>query len=621
MLTLANASYLIVISRREHVAQIHGSSIFAITDVALIPLSSRSEAANAIDQANDCIKTSSAHDVESELSDDGQGHDDSTEDGIETSPASTEFPILKHSIESEPDPTIRNSSKVAEDVIGKKGQYGRFTERWFSKNGWSTEKRRVQGMSTHEGEKTPSVSSPKEKLQSPSVGYSQTEQSVEAISSGANIETALLPKLLQTTRMLLGSRSFFFSYDFDITRRFGSEAKRSTELPLYKSVDPLFFWNHHLALHFIEGRHHSFVLPLMQGFVGQRAFTIKDKGKDNQETLSSAYQGEGSGLDDREHSDIDCNLDLLLTLISRRSVKRPGLRYLRRGVDDKGDVANFVETEQILSKASWAPLEKVYSFTQIRGSIPLFFSQSPYSFRPIPIMQHSSETNRRALRQHFSNLVSRYDGVQIVLLVDKKGNESELGRKYEESVTDLNSGGGIAAKQINFEWFDFHTICRGMKFENVTILTNSLGPRLDEFGYTVERGSEIQQRQSGVLRTNCMDCLDRTNVVQSACGQRALEQQLQGEGFKIDLLTDRTTEWFNTLWADNGDQISKEYSSTAALKGDYTRTRRRGYRGAINDLGLSVSRYYNNVVNGKDRVYYKQGLSLKVFRLFRPGCN
>lgn len=47
----------------------------------------------------------------------------------------------------------------------------------------------------------------------------------------------------------------------------------------------------------------------------------------------------------------------------------------------------------------------------------------------------------------------------------------------------------------------------------------------------------------------------------------------------------------------DGDAISRQYSSTAALKGDYTRTRKRDYRGALNDFGLTLSRYYNNIVN------------------------
>jgi SacI homology domain len=70
----------------------------------------------------------------------------------------------------------------------------------------------------------------------------------------------------------------------------------------------------------------------------------------------------------------------LLTLISRRSVKRAGLRYLRRGVDEEGNVANSVETEQILPPVDWDtnPDAKIYSFVQYRGSIPLFFSLSQY---------------------------------------------------------------------------------------------------------------------------------------------------------------------------------------------------------------------------------------------------
>lgn len=218
-----------------------------------------------------------------------------------------------------------------------------------------------------------------------------------------------------------------------------------------------------------------------------------------------------------------------------------------------------METEQILSKASWPASERVYSFTQIRGSIPLFFSQSPYSFKPVPVLQHSPKVNQRAFRRHFTNLTSRYGKVQIALLVDKKGGEAEIGRKYEESTAKLNSEDGVAGRRLGFEWFDFHAVCRGMKFENVSLLMDSLGGKLDEFGETVEVDGKFSKQQSGVLRTNCMDCLDRTNVVQSACAQRALEKQLNQEGIEVDFLTDTTTQWFNTLWADNGDAISRQY--------------------------------------------------------------
>ena len=210
----------------------------------------------------------------------------------------------------------------------------------------------------------------------------------------------------------------------------------------------------------------------MQGFVGQRAFTVDtqpDKPSEvvnvSKEDASSITRARIGDEPAQQHS------NFLMTLISRRSIKRPGLRYLRRGVNDGGDTANSVETEQILSKASWKPSEKVYSFTQIRGSIPLFFSQSPYSFKPIPVLQHSAETNHNAFRRHFSSIMDRYGDAQIVLLVDKHGGEAEIGRKYEEHTQEFNAEDGIAGRKLGFEWFDFRTyiselflpICNGFE--------------------------------------------------------------------------------------------------------------------------------------------------------------
>ncbi|KAI4152707.1 MAG: hypothetical protein L6R39_001744, partial [Caloplaca ligustica] len=337
-------------------------------------------------------------------------------------------------------------------------------------------------------------------------------------------------------------------------------------------------------------------MPIMQGFVGQRAFNIKPTpSKDPATVMSEAGEDAKGTIDLQQRPGADSSF--LLTLISRRSVMRPGLRYLRRGVDQEGHTANSVETEQILSRASWDASHKIYSFTQYRGSIPLFFSQSPYAFKPIPVLQQSFSTNHKAFKRHFSNLVSRYGDIQIASLVDKHGGEAEIGQQYEQHTKQLVAEGGIGGVKPGFEWFDFHAVCRGMRFENVSILMETIGNTLDEYGITVEADGQVQSRQKGVLRTNCMDCLDRTNVVQSACGSRALEKQLKEEGVEVDLQTDTTTQWFNTLWADNGDAISKQYSSTAALKGDYTRTRKRDYRGALNDFGLTLSRYYNNIVN------------------------
>jgi hypothetical protein len=63
--------------------------------------------------------------------------------------------------------------------------------------------------------------------------------------------------------------------------------------------------------------------------------------------------------------------NLELTLISRRRFAMAGTRFSRRGIDDKGNVANFVESEQILGYEGY-----IFSFVQIRGSVPAFWEQT-----------------------------------------------------------------------------------------------------------------------------------------------------------------------------------------------------------------------------------------------------
>ncbi|KAJ4373403.1 hypothetical protein N0V83_003698 [Neocucurbitaria cava] len=243
--------------------------------------------------------------------------------------------------------------------------------------------------------------------------------------------------------------------------------------------------------------------------------------------------------------------------------------------------------------------DKIFSFTQFRGSIPLFFSQSPYSLKPQVSTWGSFETNAKAFKRHFTDLSARYGDIYCASLIDKHGTEAKIGELYENHAKALNENGGIdgKGKQLGFEWFDFHNVCRGMHFENVSKLMDSLEPFMKSTSWVEITDDEVKRKQTGVLRTNCMDCLDRTNVVQSACARTALESQLSAGSFTIDLQHDPSTSWFNTLWADNGDAISRQYAGTAALKGDFTRTRKRQITGALTDFGLTLTRYYNNIVN------------------------
>ncbi|KAK6346264.1 hypothetical protein TWF730_010594 [Orbilia blumenaviensis] len=591
LLSVPSGSWLIAITKRSPVAEIKGRQIFVITDIALIPLHSKSEAEAAIlrIKAKAAKRSSSNAGIEDVDSDDDYDGESilSSDDDVSDDPP------------RRPSHNRTLSSSIAEDVIGRKGVYGRFAERWFSKRGWQVDRNRLQGLSG-KGEiggesfqmrrmksRTGSPDSEAaEKAVSPGLDEqaqeSQREMTLTGDGTGADAPTdpdqpleepvdsevvegvanSLTPKLLRTTKLLLSaSRSFYFSYDYDITRSIVKQTSAtSSEVPLHKKVDNEFFWNQHLLEPFIESGQHHFALPLMQGFVAQQHFQIPNK--------------EGYSR------------NFLLTLLSRRSVNRAGLRYLRRGVDEHGYVANCVETEQLLSDID---KNAEYSFVQIRGSIPLFFQQSPYALKPKPILMHSENANKAAFQAHFKRMKDRYGEIQAVNLVEKHGFEAIVGDMYEKYATELED------PKIKFEWFDFHSECRGMKFENVNLLLDRVGDVVEEFGWTEEKNDRIEKSQTGVIRTNCMDCLDRSNVVMSNFARRAIEIQLTRLNIDPTKL-DTSLNFMNLLWADNGDAVSKQYSSTAALKGDFTRTKKRNISGALADFGLTLTRFWNNII-------------------------
>ncbi|KAF4300789.1 Synaptojanin [Botryosphaeria dothidea] len=579
------------------------------------------EANNAITQARESLKRHKGSD--------GSGEDSESESDTETdTDTSSDHLTVDESLPDTPPPEAEKNAtaatvpdrrtSVAEDVIGRKGVYGRFAQRWFSRKGWSAEGRRMQGNEQRRGpgaeaKSKPPPAAPQDAPEAaaataaspvspPPSGSDAAVKPIEDVTenlpkSSDNTTGTLLPKILKTTKLYFSSRSFFFSHDLDLSRSWSRQTETHSSLPLWKLYDPLFFWNRHIIGPFIAAGQHSFVLPIIQGFVGQRVFSVDVSPESSEaavvgaasepQEVVAAQEGAAakrassppppsrtstkSGLAQPQVTPLSVHSstkkDYVITLISRRSIQRAGLRYLRRGIDEDGHVANSVETEQILSPQSWDSEDgKIYSFVQFRGSIPLFFSQSPYSLKPIVQFWGSPETNAAAFKLHFSQLAAR---------------------------------GGIDGRGmlLGFEWFDFHNVCRGMKFENVALLMNSLSKNMKTYGWTVEDHGRIVQMQSGILRTNCMDCLDRTNVVQSACAREALEKQLADQKVSIDLQHDPRTAWFNTLWADNGDAISRQYAGTAALKGDFTRTRKRNITGALTDFGLTLSRYYNNIVN------------------------
>ena len=89
-----------------------------------------------------------------------------------------------------------------------------------------------------------------------------------------------------------------------------------------------------------------------------------------------------------------------------------------------------------------------------------------------------------------------------------------------------------------------------------------------------------------------MDCLDRTNVVQSVIAKTVLQSILAKAQQGSSDITPTMDKVFRELWSKNADVLSILYTGTPALKTDYTRTGKRTKIGAINDGKNGFIRYF-----------------------------
>ncbi|CAF1012387.1 unnamed protein product, partial [Didymodactylos carnosus] len=161
------------------------------------------------------------------------------------------------------------------------------------------------------------------------------------------------------------TQCFYYSQTYDLTNtvqrihKYSSIISPNTkEMPLWKLADDRFFWNKLMLKQLIDCKNNSefdpWIQPIIMGYVDERHCKV---GRADQEEKTDAQ----------------------IILISRRNRFRSGVRMHCRGVDSDGNVANYVETEQILNVD-----DHIMSFVMIRGSIPVFWSQQGIKYRPPP---------------------------------------------------------------------------------------------------------------------------------------------------------------------------------------------------------------------------------------------
>ncbi|KAM2468216.1 hypothetical protein PS1_009936 [Malus domestica] len=90
-------------------------------------------------------------------------------------------------------------------------------------------------------------------------------------------------------------------------------------------------------------------------------------------------------------------------------------------------------------------------------------------------------------------------------LTDKHGDEGQLGTAFSAEMQNLPN--------VRYVSFDFHHVYGNSNFENLKVLYEQISEQFEKQGYfLVDTKGNILEEQKGIVRSNCTDCLDRTNV-------------------------------------------------------------------------------------------------------------
>ena len=296
------------------------------------------------------------------------------------------------------------------------------------------------------------------------------------------------------------------------------------------------------------------------------------------------------------------HLDLLVTLMARRSRHYAGTRYIKRGIEARGHVANEVESEQIIEcidrGSAWFSNSTSYSSVVIlRGSISLYWWQENVHTMKPNVVIASDQEQYTATRAHFDDLRRRYgDKIDILSLIkkeEKNPQEMRLGYAYTGAVAMLREGYKAEDVRLEYQTYDFLNM-RHAKANVLRDVRNLVAPAVEAQGVfshvnvietddekeDVETASDLLRRerrhvacsrQTGVVRINCVDCLDRTNVAMFCVGKAAMKCQLQLLGLlgsKSEKVWPELVLVLQRFYTMHGDRIAQQYAGSGAMHRD-----------------------------------------------------
>lgn len=435
--------------------------------------------------------------------------------------------------------------------------------------------------------------------------YKVDETAMVYIPNTGTKQTSDEKKYLKIFQNVDLSSNFYFSYSYDLTRTLQynlapfsqvSFVNGDDDIPFFRQVSLIeseadgkflrrtkpcmkFVWNEHLWDLKVDF-HPDWRIHVIHGFVSQTNISIYGQA-------------------------------IYLTLIARRSKKYAGTRFLKRGSNMSGDVANEVETEQIVHDSSVSALKlgRFTSFVQMRGSVPGYWKQDVSKMVPKPlIMLNNSDPFFKAAGLHFNNLLAHYGSPLIALNLvksrERKPHETVLTNEFYTAISYLNQ---FLPPQHQIELISYD-----MAYVNKT-KDDCVMAKLSDIAFRCISKTGIFRShnlgcggsyQTGVVRVNCVDCLDRTNTAAFALGKAALGIQLQSLGLiaspHLEFDTD-TIRMLEEVYEDHGDTLALQYGGSQLVHRIKTYRKIAPLSSHSRDIMQTLSRYYRNTFSDADK--------------------
>ncbi|SBS81552.1 inositol 5-phosphatase, putative [Plasmodium malariae] len=292
-----------------------------------------------------------------------------------------------------------------------------------------------------------------------------------------------------------------------------------------------------------------------------------------------------------------------VTFVARRSNKYAGTRYRKRGVNSKGYSANEVESEIILFEKN--NLNAILSYVQLRGSVPIIWNQSiNYTLLKKPkIKCTKNDINFTCSKNHFQLLFRKYGyPVTVVNLLSKKkhSDEDNLSKEYKDCIDTLNRALPKEI-QIVYKHLDLRKAYKiGTKYTqyNLKLLFNF---SIKNIGFFYIHNSKLVLMQRGILRFNCVDCLDRTNAAQLFLNIYTFIKFMKIiKLLKKNNININDISHLSQLYEQLGDAIAKQYAGSTAHK-KYTPGQHINFFIQSKELFTSIKRYYISSFNDLEK--------------------